>query len=43
VRGRALCGGPSGHGPPLWSILTRQIDGRGALVLVLKLIAKYIR
>jgi hypothetical protein len=27
----------------LWSILTRQIDGRGGLGLVFKLIAKYIR
>src|SRR5215212_8103689 len=43
VHGRALCDGPLGHGPPSWCILTRQIDGRGALVLMLKLIAKYIR
>src|SRR5215204_4649 len=42
ARGRALCGGPSCHGPPLWLIFTRRIDGLGDLGLVSKLIANYI-
>ena len=43
ARGRAPCGGPSCHWPPLWPILTRQIDSGGDLGLVFKLIANYIR